>query len=76
MGHVQVRKTEPERRPDHDADEGEGTDGQPLDDGHVLGSLRLLLIAGIDTTWSAIGSCSGIWPRRPRTASDWSPSRR
>ncbi|MGY3346079.1 cytochrome P450 [Bradyrhizobium sp. USDA 4470] len=30
-------------------------DGQPLEESHVLGSLRLLLIAGIDTTWSAIG---------------------
>ena len=28
-------------------------------DEHVLGSLRLLLIAGIDTTWSAIGS--SLW---------------
>jgi cytochrome P450 len=26
---------------------------------HVLGSLRLLLIAGIDTTWSAIGA--SLW---------------
>ena len=34
-------------------------DGQPLADEHVLGSLRLLLIAGIDTTWSAIGS--SLW---------------
>jgi cytochrome P450 len=34
-------------------------DGQPLSDMHVLGSLRLLLIAGIDTTWSAIGS--SLW---------------
>jgi cytochrome P450 len=34
-------------------------DGQPLSDGHVLGSLRLLLIAGIDTTWSAIGA--SLW---------------
>src|SRR5215218_4714258 len=34
-------------------------EGQPLSDGHVLGSLRLLLIAGIDTTWSAIGS--SLW---------------
>jgi cytochrome P450 len=34
-------------------------DGQPLSDAHVLGSLRLLLIAGIDTTWSAIGS--SLW---------------
>ncbi|MBR0794709.1 cytochrome P450 [Bradyrhizobium jicamae] len=36
-----------------------GPDGQPLSDEHVLGSLRLLLIAGIDTTWSAIGS--SLW---------------
>ncbi len=34
-------------------------DGQPLSDMHVQGSLRLLLIAGIDTTWSAIGS--SLW---------------
>jgi cytochrome P450 len=33
--------------------------GQPLTDAHVQGSLRLLLIAGIDTTWSAIGS--SLW---------------
>ena len=33
--------------------------GEPLSDAHVLGSLRLLLIAGIDTTWSAIGSA--LW---------------
>ena len=33
--------------------------GQPLSDEHVLGSIRLLLIAGIDTTWSAIGS--SLW---------------
>ena len=42
--------------------------GQPLTDQHVGGSVVLLLIAGIDTTWSAIGS--SIWhlathPRRP-----------
>src|SRR6266853_564913 len=34
-------------------------DGQPLPDLHVLGSLRLLLIAGIDTTWSAVGA--SLW---------------
>jgi cytochrome P450 len=34
-------------------------DGRPLTDNHVLGSVRLLLLAGIDTTWSAIGAC--IW---------------
>ena len=33
--------------------------GQPFSDMHVVGTLRLLLIAGIDTTWSAIGS--SLW---------------
>jgi cytochrome P450 len=33
--------------------------GQKLSPENVIGSLRLLLIAGIDTTWSGIGSC--IW---------------
>jgi cytochrome P450 len=32
-------------------------DGEPLGEDHLLGSLRLLLVAGIDTTWSAIGAC-------------------
>jgi cytochrome P450 len=36
---------------------GAKIDGQPLGEDHLLGTLRLLLIAGIDTTWSAIGSC-------------------
>ncbi len=39
--------------------------GQPLSDQHVLGSLRLLLIAGIDTTWSAIGSALWHLARTP-----------
>ena len=34
-------------------------DGEPFKPRHVLGSLRLLLIAGIDTTWSAIGA--SLW---------------
>jgi cytochrome P450 len=34
-------------------------DGQPLDEAHVVNTLRLLLIAGIDTTWSAIGA--SLW---------------
>jgi cytochrome P450 len=34
-------------------------DGQPLAEDHLLGTLRLLLVAGIDTTWSAIGAC--LW---------------
>jgi hypothetical protein len=33
--------------------------GEPFSDHQVLGALRLLLVAGIDTTWSAIGSA--IW---------------
>jgi cytochrome P450 len=32
---------------------------QPLTQENLIGTLRLLLIAGIDTTWSGIGSC--IW---------------
>ena len=34
-------------------------DGQPLDDGFVLGIVGLTLVAGADTTWSAIGS--SLW---------------
>jgi len=34
-------------------------DGQPLSYDHVRGTMALMLIAGIDTTWSAIGSA--IW---------------
>src|SRR5260370_33821332 len=38
---------------------GKNKDGRALEDDHVRGSLRLLLIAGIDPTWSAIGS--SLW---------------
>ena len=55
-----------ERRKKHPTDDLISTlmnardkNGQPLPDAHVLGSLRLLLIAGIDTTWSAIGA--SLW---------------
>ena len=34
-------------------------DGEPLDVFHILGSIGLLLVAGIDTTWSAIGA--SLW---------------
>lgn len=34
-------------------------DGAPLDDGVVLGAAALVLIAGVDTTWSSIGS--SLW---------------
>jgi cytochrome P450 len=34
-------------------------DGSPLGEAHLLGTLRLLLVAGIDTTWSGIGA--SLW---------------
>ncbi len=34
-------------------------DGQPVSDRHVVGTCNLLLVAGIDTTWSSIGSA--LW---------------
>jgi hypothetical protein len=34
-------------------------DGAPVDDGIILGMAALVLIAGVDTTWSAIGS--SLW---------------
>jgi hypothetical protein len=34
-------------------------DGEPLTDRHIIGALTLLLAAGIETTWSAIGSA--LW---------------
>ena len=34
-------------------------DGQPVPDNHIVGTCLLLLIAGIDTTWSSIGSA--LW---------------
>ncbi len=34
-------------------------EGKPLTEPHIIGTLRLILIAGIDTTWSGIGAA--IW---------------
>jgi cytochrome P450 len=34
-------------------------DGQPFSENHVLGSLRVIMLGGIDTTWSSIGAA--IW---------------
>jgi cytochrome P450 len=34
-------------------------DGEPVPDGHILGTIALTLIAGVDTTWSGIGSA--LW---------------
>lgn len=40
--------------------------GQKLDSWHVAGTMALLLIAGIDTTWSAIGASLWHLARTPR----------
>jgi hypothetical protein len=34
-------------------------DGEPLSNEHIFGTIALLIIAGIDTTWSAIGA--SLW---------------
>jgi cytochrome P450 len=43
-------------------------DGEPINDELALGMLRLLLIAGIDTTWSAIGASLWHLARTPADA--------
>jgi len=58
-GHLEQRKLQPGDDLISRLMQAKGRDGEPLADDHVLGSLRLLLIAGIDTTWSAIGS--SLW---------------
>jgi hypothetical protein len=58
-GHIEHRKTHPTDDLISTLMKARDKDGNPLEDSQVLGSLRLLLIAGIDTTWSAIGS--SLW---------------
>src|ERR1700751_3648796 len=58
-GHIEHRKTHPSDDLITTMMNAKTKDGKPLDDDHVRGSLRLLLIAGIDTTWSAIGAA--LW---------------
>src|SRR6266404_4588048 len=58
-GHIEHRKTHPTDDLISTLMNARDKNGQPLTDTHVQGSLRLLLIAGIDTTWSAIGS--SLW---------------
>jgi cytochrome P450 len=57
--HIERRKTEPTDDLISTLMNARDKNGQPLSDLHVQGTLRLLLIAGIDTTWSAIGS--SLW---------------
>jgi cytochrome P450 len=58
-GHIEARKQRPTDDLISTLMNAKDRNGQPLEDSHVLGSLRLLLIAGIDTTWSAIGA--SLW---------------
>jgi cytochrome P450 len=58
-GHIEARKTNPTDDLITSLMNAKDKEGKPLSDVHVLGSLRLLLIAGIDTTWSAIGA--SLW---------------
>jgi cytochrome P450 len=58
-GHIEYRKTHPTDDLISTLMMARDKNGKPLSDQHVMGSLRLLLIAGIDTTWSAIGS--SLW---------------
>jgi len=50
-------------------------DGQNLALEHVFGTMVLILVAGIDTTWSAIGSAIWHSPTTPRTWRGWSMAR-
>ncbi len=59
QGHIEQRKQKPTDDLISVMMNARTKDGQPLSDEHVMGSLRLLLIAGIDTTWSGIGS--SLW---------------
>jgi hypothetical protein len=56
---VARRKAEPGDDLLSDLLHSESDDGQPVDERLVLGVAALVLIAGVDTTWSAIGSA--LW---------------
>jgi cytochrome P450 len=66
-GHIAQRKKSPTDDLISTLMNAKDKHGQLLSDAHVVASLRLLLIAGIDTTWSAIGS--SLW-HLARTPSD------
>jgi hypothetical protein len=56
---VSRRRTEPGDDLLSDLMHSQSDDGQPVDERLVLGVAALVLIAGVDTTWSAIGS--SLW---------------
>ena len=41
-------------------------DGVPLTDEHIVGTIALILLAGIDTTWSAIGASIWYFAQHPQ----------
>jgi cytochrome P450 len=49
----------------------ETIDGEPLSPDHVVGTVALLLIAGIDTTWSAIGASLWHLAQHPEDRRRW-----
>ncbi len=49
----------------------EDDNGNKLTDEHVFGSIALLLIAGIDTTWSAIGASLWHLAQHPEDRQRW-----
>ena len=56
-GHIAARRADPAPYDDLIADlMGAEIDGDPLTDRHILGSCWLLLLAGIDTTWSSVSA--------------------
>lgn len=56
---IRERRTQPERDDLIGYLVNAEMDGRPLTDEHIFGTIALLLIAGIDTTWSAIGA--SLW---------------
>jgi cytochrome P450 len=44
---------------------------QPLSPEHVVGTIILLMVAGIDTTWSSIGSSIWHLAQHPSDLHEW-----
>jgi cytochrome P450 len=59
MGEIADRRTTPRADLISELVKARTDDGSPVSDRDIVGNLGLLLIAGIDTTWSAIGS--SLW---------------
>lgn len=57
--HIQRRRNEPEQDDLIGFLLATEVDGEPLSDQQLFGTIALLIIAGIDTTWSAIGA--SLW---------------